>query len=370
MSAADLPPLDLTPEQAEEARRLARIELAAPAVDPWGEPYTMADAYADRPPVRFAAGVLFELPSLNIIYGPPGCYKTFAMMDLAACIVAGRPWLEPLSGEGQGMKTTQGPAMWIDQDQGKRRTLDRFAALGRAHGLPPDAPLFAWAMPGFNASDPESVAALVKRAKDRQVKFIALDNLGTITGGPDENSSQMIKVMAGLRRLAEETGAAVAVLHHQSKAPKEPGRRLGNSLRGHSSIEASLDCALLIERDGQSDHFAAQTTKARGVDVPPFAAVFVFDPPDPGATLHTARFYGVQSDYNQSAYAVDVAIMTILEEKAGERMNQTALISSVKEAHPTTWHGLIKERLAALVKVGKLTVSTGPRNSKLYEAGK
>jgi hypothetical protein len=67
---------------------------------------------------------------------------------------------------------------------------------------------------------------------------------------------------------------------------------------------------------------------------------------------------------------VDVAIMTILEEKAGERMNQTALISSVKEAHPTTWHGLIKERLAALVKVGKLTVSTGPRNSKLYEAGK
>jgi RecA-family ATPase len=73
-----------------------------------------------------------------------------------------------------------------------------------------------------------------------------IDNLGTASGGADENSAQMIGVMAGLRQIAEEGELAVLVIHHKSKGD---GVRADDSLRGHSSIESAVDLALVVERE-------------------------------------------------------------------------------------------------------------------------
>lgn len=365
----DLPPLAPGDDPAK-ARERYREELAAPVVSRWGNLFTIDDIFAPRPPRRYAAGLLFELPSLNIVYGSPGALKTFLLMDLAISIVAGHPWLPPPDGGDGGMATTHGAAIWLDEDEGRPRTLERLEALCRAHGVLPggDSPIYGLSMPGFNAGSPDDIAALTRDAKERGAVFIGIDNLGTVKGNVDENSGAMIQVLAGLRRLSEDTGAAVVVVHHQSKAAKMPGQRLGNSLRGHSSIEASLDCALLIEREGQAESCNVQVTKARGVGAPPFRAAFTYDPPEPGAALSEARFFGVPLDYSQSAYALDLAILEIVQEKTNERLNQTALVACVREAHPNTWQGKIKERLAALEKNGKLAVTKGKNNSKVYEA--
>src|SRR4030042_2678931 len=108
----------------------------------------------------------------------------------------------------------------------------------------------------------------------------------------------MAQVLSLFRQLAEETGAAVILIHHQRKGNGYSGRA-ADTLRGHSSIEASLDLALLVEREEQADLVTVKSTKTRGVDVLPFSAVFTYEDDEAG-NLATAKFWGVAAEENQS----------------------------------------------------------------------
>ena len=103
--------------------------------DSW-QARTLADAYTQRPPVEYAVTGLFALPSLNIIYGAPGSLKSFLAADMAVSIAAGLPWLPeaPWQPGAVAIPTRQAPVMWLDFDNGRNRTDDRFEALeiGRA----------------------------------------------------------------------------------------------------------------------------------------------------------------------------------------------------------------------------------------------
>ena len=111
---------DLSPHLAEAVRGLyasllhgdqqAQPENELPE-DAW-RAYTLADAYQERPPVEYITGKLFELPSLNIVYGAPGTLKSFLLQDLSICVAAGQPWLAPAPWNdpgGSGMKTKRAP---------------------------------------------------------------------------------------------------------------------------------------------------------------------------------------------------------------------------------------------------------------------
>jgi len=54
----------------------------------------------------------------------------------------------------------------------------------------------------------------------------------------------MATVMGHFRYLAEQAKVAVILIHHQRKS-NGSNARLGERLRGHSSIEAALDLASL-----------------------------------------------------------------------------------------------------------------------------
>jgi len=53
--------------------------------------------------------------------------------------------------------------------------------------------------------------------------------------------------MAHFRQLVEDHSLALILIHHQRKATGTEARA-GDRIRGHSSIEAALDVALLVER--------------------------------------------------------------------------------------------------------------------------
>ena len=97
------------------------------------QPRTLVDAYQSKPPIQYVVDGLFEIPSLNVIYGAPGCLKSFLLADIVGCVVGSQGWLPPLPGStGKAYNVTQSPVVWLDFDNGKRRTDDRFAAIGRA----------------------------------------------------------------------------------------------------------------------------------------------------------------------------------------------------------------------------------------------
>ena len=64
-----------------------------------GQIHTLAEAFKPRPKRQYVVAGLIPLPSLTIIYGPPGGFKTFVVADLAICVAAGLPWLTPLRHE-------------------------------------------------------------------------------------------------------------------------------------------------------------------------------------------------------------------------------------------------------------------------------
>jgi AAA domain len=329
--------------------------------------YTLADAYQPRPPVEYVVEGLFPLPSLSIVYGAAGTLKSLLLADLAICTAASLSWLSPLPGASiRARQTQQVMALWCDFDNGARMTHERLAALARARDLAATIPFRYVSMPApwLDASSFKGMQPLAACMQTQRAKLVILDNLLMIKGRVDENSAEMGTVMANLRRLAEEGGAAIVVIHHQRK-DTGVNSRAGDRIRGHSSIEAALDLALLVEREHQSDALTLCSTKERGVTVPPFGAQFAYEH-TPGTTeLATARFYGPAVEDKVSDRAIEEAITASV--KAHPLINQKELKQHVKETLPKVGMHRIGGVISRLEQRKKLKVTTGERGAKLYE---
>lgn len=265
------------------------VEILTTEPDPW-KIYTLKDAARPRPPLVWVVDGIIPAGSLSIWYGAPGTLKSMILADLSVCVAGGRKWLANPQGMG-GFDTARSGVMWLDFDNGSRRTHERFSALARAHCVPQDAPLYYVSMPDptLDAGDADGMHALAQRIVNRDVALVVIDNLGVVSGNADENSADMQRPMGGLRYLTEITGAAVIVLHHQRKANgNTKDARAGETLRGHGSIEAKLDLGMLITRDGTNIILSA--TKERGPDVKSFGATFSFEN-DSQRELVEARFW-------------------------------------------------------------------------------
>jgi len=286
---------------------VAEILLREP--DPW-QVFTLRDAFAPRDPLVWIVEGIVSAGSLNIWYGAPGTLKSMLLSDMAVSVAAGYRWLSKPAEPLTGLFTTPGAVMWLDFDNGQRRTHERFAALARARKLPDRTPIYYVSMPTpiLAAGDAESIRALAARIIDRDVRLVVIDNLLAVSGGVDENSADMQQPMAGLRWLAE-TGTAVIVIHHQRKS-NGLNTRSGETLRGHGSIEAALDMSLLVTRDNET--VTATATKTRGISIQPFSAKFTFENDD-AHELKTARFWPVDIEAEQAEEESGLE-ETILEE--------------------------------------------------------
>lgn len=345
---------------------LAALVAGGPDGDPW-KVFTLADAYKPRPPTEYAVNGLFALPSVSIVYGAPGSLKSMLMADCAVCVAAGVPWLPPLpKTTGQPIITAQYPVMWVDFDNGQNRTHERFEALARARNLPESTPLFYASLPTpwLDASNGDAMDALGERMLRRDIRLMFLDNLGCVLGKADENSAEMVAILSNFRRLAELTGSAIEIIHHQRKGMS--ARRSGDTLRGHSSIEAALDLALLVEREDRSGVLSVTATKSRGTDVPPFGASFSFTHKPGTMELETAKFWGMVSEDLSSDYAVEQAILDNVRSSPG--ISKIELSKQVKEELDGVGLNRIRGIIDRMEGTGKLNRSDGQRGAKQYEA--
>ncbi len=260
-----------------------------------------------EPPKYLVQGMIRQ-GALVCIYGAPGSLKSMIAQDLAVCVAGGLDWLDPLpDGRGSGgpYAVTQAPTLWVDQDNGKDRLRERFGALLRARKLDSNTPLqmISLPVPFFDASQFEEAQTLAAQIQALGAGLCAIDNLGTVSGGRDENASEMVAVMSHLRWIAEETGCTIVVVHHARKGNGGSGRE-GDRLRGHSSIEASLDLALIAERE--ADDLTLRSTKTRDDPVRPFVAKWTYTKNGDGA-LDIARFYHVRTEAPQVPEYIQIA---------------------------------------------------------------
>lgn len=342
------------------------LALANEGSDQDWEIFTLANAYQERPPLAWAVQNLLSLPSLNIIYGAPGTMKSLLTADLLTCVAAGILWLDPLPGlKLQPFQTVQAPTLWVDFDNGKRRTHERFEALGRARNLPGDIPLYYASMPSpwLDVSDALAVDQLANRIDRYRVKLAVLDNLGTVSGPVDENSPAMLPVMSNLRRLVEKTGVAVVVIHHQRKGNGVKGRA-GDALRGHSCIEAAIDLGLLVERKEDSDQVSVKSTKTRDVDVLPFAAEWTYEHKPGTSELAEAKFFGAAPERDEHLTEIHSAIVGSVKSNPG--ITQKRLIEVAQQGLPEASKRAVRGQILSMAKSAELRATSGGVGKATY----
>jgi len=296
--------------------------------------------------------------------------KSFLLGDLACCVAGGINWLPSIQNNpGDALTVIQAPVVWLDFDNGQRRTHDRFAALGHALKLPEDAPLYYYSMPEpkLDARNKAQMEILASIIESHSAKLVVIDNLGAISGGADENLAEMISVFGNLRWLSEKTGAAVVVIHHPRKANGYTSRK-GEAIRGHSSIEAALDLALLVEREPDSKLITIQSTKTRGSDVEPFGAMFTYEEKDNGDLLEARFFAQATGNLAGNAKNKEERIMkAILKCLGDDTLNKTTLVSKARQELGYGIGGKrIRSTIASMVAQGYLNCANGDNNAQLY----
>lgn len=350
------------------------LDADNPILSGW-DIFGLADAYEERAPLReIVQGVLAEA-SLNVVFGAPGSLKSMLLADMCACVAGGRPWLQWLPdfpAAIEPLRTEPGAVLWIDFDNGRRRTHDRFAAIGRAYGLPATAPINYASMPTpwMDASDRVQMLRLCRLIETRKITAMVVDNLGLVSGNAEENSADMSSVMGNLRWLADTTGCAITMIHHQRKSGSgDDSIRKGETLRGHSSIEASLDFALHVDRREGNQVILTPTKTRDAIVFEQAGALFTYEHKPNSTIMHLARFYGYSVDgkADRELAQIKATVMDVVRDTPA--LNQGDLVNTVRDrmaAMNGKAPGINRVRgaIEQLTEAGKIEVRQAPRDGK------
>jgi RecA-family ATPase len=233
----------------------ARIDQRIDARKP--KPFAVL-ALADMPTEARPAVVqrLIESSTVIAIVGAPNGGKTALAIDLAEHIAAGVTWF--------GLKVAGGPVIYVAAEapgsvtmRAKAAAARKFPNLRLPFYLVIEAPLLGGELSSW--IDADRVIATVREVETlegEKVKFLVVDTLASALGDGDENGEGMLRLVGAAKRIALETGAAVAVVHHPSK-----GDAAG--LRGHGSLAAACDAIVVITVDELTGQRTATLTKSR-----------------------------------------------------------------------------------------------------------
>jgi hypothetical protein len=117
----------------------------------------------------------------------------------------------------------------------------------------------------FNLRDPGDLLMLEKLIEETGAQFVVIDALADVMPGGDENTVKDVQpVFVGLRKIAEESRAAICLIHHTTKATGD--------YRGSSAISGAVDLLVMIKSREGSSIIDFEVKKARDVESFKFSA--------------------------------------------------------------------------------------------------
>ena len=204
------------------------------------------DDLVSLPPKQWMIDQVIGKGDIGMIYGAPGCGKTFVVIDLifSACL-------------GQLF------AMRFDVDrplnvayaagEGISGLPSRFLAAKEFYGVDkmPNFTFFATTPQFYMGNDSpfiHSIIGFVNEWKQRQadgqarpLDILIIDTLHSATAGADENSARDMGIVLKLAKdAATELGCAVLLVHHTNKN--------GTAERGSSALRGAMDTMIEIRR--------------------------------------------------------------------------------------------------------------------------
>jgi hypothetical protein len=215
-------------------------------------------------PPEFLIDELLETETLGLLFGDPGCGKSFLAVDIGLSVATGMPF--------HGRSVKKGSVFFI-AGEGHNGLARRFAAWAKDRDISIDnAPLFksSRAAQFLNADSAKGVAVAVNELAVRysDPALIIIDTLARNFGPGDENStSDMSAFVAAIDDLkAGFPGCAVLIVHHSGHTEK--GRA-----RGAMALKGALDTEYRADKD--ESRIKLTCTKMKDAE-PPKALAFAF----------------------------------------------------------------------------------------------
>lgn len=247
-SAFDFPPVGTFRDQHSDKRK--------PKCQPAFKFVAVGDLEYSEP--EFLIDGLIETDTLGMIFGDPGCGKSFVAVDLALCVASGTAFHD--------RPVKQGSVFFI-AGEGHNGLARRFHAWSKDRGVPlAGVPMFKSerAAQFLDAANAAAVAQAVDQMADQfgQPSLIIVDTVARNFGPGDENStSDMGGFIAAIDDLkARYPGAAVLLVHHSGHADKQRAR-------GAMALKGALDCEFRVEKNEAGLHI--HCTKMKDAEEPP-----------------------------------------------------------------------------------------------------
>lgn len=221
------------------AERVARFSLV-----PVGE-------IAERDPPNWIIDGLLPETDLVMMYGNPGAGKSFIALDLAFAVAHGLAFFNRVS--------QAGPVVWIAAEAaGAMRNRSR--AYAQARGIQLDATDLWVVEQTLSLMSPEDATALTQAVTAANPKVIIIDTLAAASGGANENSGEdMNIVLSHCRKMHEETGATVLLVHHS-------GKDATRGARGWSGLRAAVNTEFMVQHEDNSPIRKLTVTKQRDAE--------------------------------------------------------------------------------------------------------
>ena len=199
----------------------------------------------------------------SVMYGPSRAGKTFVALDMAWHIAIGKNW--------HGLRVRRCPVLYVSLE-GTAGFRKRMKAAQQAHGDPgkhfarlrPHVSLVRADVGAQGVAQIATAAHALAEACGEPVGLILIDTLSRAMAGDDENSASdmMHFIEQRMGAIAQQTGAAVQIIHHPGKS---------GSIRGSSTLIPSFETVLRVDRDEETDKRTVVKEKVKdGVEGPLF----------------------------------------------------------------------------------------------------
>lgn len=202
--------------------------------------------------------------------------KTFLALHIARCVTTGEPFL----GREDWSVDDPGPALFVEEEHNPPRWDERLRCVFDDARR---APFFYIHKPRFSLTNSAQVDQLIDHAVSIDARLIVLDPWQHVIPGLNENDAgETEPAFTAVHRIADESGAAVMILHHTNKAGSELGF---DSIRGSSRMQGEVDVILLSAKRGK--HKLEIRIEGRDIEIDADSTIMAEHEPD---RPHALRF--------------------------------------------------------------------------------
>ncbi|KAK6022689.1 hypothetical protein OSTOST_11599 [Ostertagia ostertagi] len=216
---------------------------------------SVADIRALPPALDRVHGI-YPVQGVGAIYGPSGSGKSFLVIDLMAAVAGSASWF--------GHKVRPGRVVYV-MLEGAAGLAKRIRAWEEVNERPfPDGVSFL--VESFRLLDRDHVHSLAGAIDALGgADVVVIDTLNRAAPGADENSPEDAgRMLDALQQLQNMIGGLVLVVHHT-------GKDATKGMRGHSSLFAAMDGAIVTTRSGDAREWAIDKVKdGRDGDAHPY----------------------------------------------------------------------------------------------------